>query len=616
MLKGTDRRFTTVGKSGFITSASVNNRQAAPVSRNFVTSALADAGGGGGGYSAGYNSTGKSAFIKLLDGFVPPDTKMRNMLFKDIYDHDPVAGAAVDIYATMPFSDFYLTGLKDRSILDTFHKSIERMRIKVILPAISRDYLVYGRFVGSTVFDANENIFSDIMPQDSNSLEITSVPFAGMDPLIDLTVPPNLKKFMENTTDPRVQNILKSIPQHIRENYQKGKIPLEPANTLFIPRRTGVGDSIGTSYYERILPVHIMEKAMIRGSIDQVQRRQRSIFHITVTGDGDDYVPTIANLESIRDLFVAADQDPTGAIIVTHSGVQPNEVRDASSFFRADELFEYFNSTKYKALGVSEAMITGEANFNSMDATLSLFIENIREYRTMITRELFYEKIFPAIAYANGYTKERYTVTGTSEQIGHNSRYMHGDDDYLYAVCSDERHGFNFRDQMIDTSTLAMPIVSWQKHLRPEGDEAFLNLLSAAEQHGVPIPLVMFASASGLDLNAILNSLDQEKAIRKRVQKYSDAIAEFANPNDQNQMQASFLKAASSGSKLKPKNLLTRDYPDWLLPHNKDKMGRFKVTSAKTVKHEYGKQLKMLQEVMAKRNEESRAKARAQRKPR
>ena len=327
MLKSSGRRFTTVGKDGFITSAATNKASAVTASRNYMTTAFEGTGSNTGGYSANYNATGKSAFTRLLDGFVPYDTKLRNMLFKDIYDHDPVAGAAVDIYATMPFSDFYLTGLKDRDALDVFHKSIEKMRIKVILPTISRDYLVYGRFIGSTVFDADENIFSDIMQQDSSAVEIISVPFAGMDPLINLTIPPKLKAFIENKTDPRVQQILRSIPKTIRDNYKKGTIPLEPANTLFIPRRAGTNEGIGVSYFERILPVHIMEKAMIRGSIDQVQRRQRAIMHITVSGDGDDFVPTMANLEAIRDLFAAADQDPTGAIIATHSGITPQEIR-------------------------------------------------------------------------------------------------------------------------------------------------------------------------------------------------------------------------------------------------------------------------------------------------
>ena len=284
-------------------------------------------------------------------------------------------------------------------------------------------------------------------------------------------------------------------------------------------------------------------------------------------------------------------------------------------FFAQTSCLNILTSTKYKALRcISEAMITGEANFNSMDATLSLFIENIRQYRTMLTRELFYEKIFPAIAYANGFTKDRYMVTG-SAGIGHNSGHIRGDDDYLYAVCADERHGFNFRDKMIDTSNLAMPTVSWQKHLRPEGDEAFVQMLGAAEQHNVPIPLVMYASACGLDLNAILSSLDQEYAIRKRVQKYTEKLAEFANPDDQNQVQAALFKA-TAGSNLKPKNFLTRNYPEYMLPHNVDKMGRYKNTSPKKVKQEYGKQLNMLKTVLAKRKEESLAKVRAQRKPR
>jgi hypothetical protein len=379
-------------------------------------------------------------------------------------------------------------------------------------------------------------------------------------------------------------------------------------------------DSSGTSYYERILPIHLMEKAMIRGSTDQVQRRQRAVLHITVTGDGDDFVPTMANLEAMRDMWATADNDPTGAIIVTHSGVQPSEVRGAGDFFRADELFEYFNSSKYKALGISEAMITGEANFNAMDATLSLFIEALREYRSMLTREIFYEKIFPAIAYANNFTKDRYTVTG-KDMVGHNSHsYIRDYDGELSALCSDERHGFNTRDKMIDTSTLAMPKIGWVKHLRPEGDTAYLQMLTEAQQQGVPVPLMMLASAAGVDLDSILNNLDQEYSTRRRVQKYNERLAEFAADNGQGgytQQASDILEVlASTKPKLKPKNFLQRDYDERSQPHNTDKMGRFKNTSTKQRNKMYNRQIKLIAEVLSERDRMARAEARQKKKPR
>lgn len=51
---------------------------------------------------------------------------------------------------------------------------------------------------------------------------------------------------------------------------------------------------------------------------------QRKILHVRV--GTDDYIPTLQELEEIRDLFLQADRDPTGAIVVTRHDIIATEL--------------------------------------------------------------------------------------------------------------------------------------------------------------------------------------------------------------------------------------------------------------------------------------------------
>lgn len=939
-----------------------------------VNSAFDSPANNGGGFGAAQTVVGKNVAIGMLEEFIPNDRHIRNRIFRDIYYHDAVGGGAVDIYATLPWSDFYLTGLQDRDALDVYHKSVESMRLKILLPAITRDYLVLGTFIGSTVYDREQNIFSAVMPQNvdfclvgetkvltsngwqtifelarprdrknfpilyqvngeyykgstpyytghksvyqvnlhngqhitgtrehklltyeykspgnhryvecwkqigdlkpgdkvtinsyqppeiakttefyealfigalmgdgtvrvrsannheypeivlfgkkrrllrqlekagvvkhsyprgdggifvllnhrakellhqykfqnkksvqitnltqfcgylsgliatdgnvstdinigggeylyqvldwllqygcahgrirvaaikgapsgdgeltkdhyslhfgktdcrkllpnlwlrkdqrrkltkllglkslqklpftkvvdvkyvgrrdvydiavpkihrfiangvvAHNCEIVEVPIYGMDPLITLKVPEATRKLFSNAKDPRAVRILDSLPRNMADSFRGGEIPLEPESTLYIPRRTLSSDAVGTSYYERILPVHLMEKALFKGSIDQAYRRQRAILHITMSGEGDDYVPTLQDMEHQRDMWMTADMDPTGSIVVTPGGVQPNEVRDASSFWRIDEVFDFLVTAKYRALSINEAFITGDASYNTVDASMSVFIESMRAFRGMLTQEIFYEKIFPAIALANDFTREEFQTLGRAQRKRRATpqleTYFNGQEyvtydrgrsgqRYFKALCDDTRHGLNIHNKQINIEDLAVPHISWQKHLRPEGDQAYLEMLATMQEKGIPVPMAAMAMAGGLDIYAVLNSMDEELKLRKRMKKYTDKLAEFMpqqQAGDDGQgggmstaaraLEAAAALASRSGIK-RPIGLFGREFDERLLPHYQHKNGNYRTTTGKGQRQQYEKIARRLSKVMAAKAEE------------
>jgi hypothetical protein len=537
--------------------------------------------------STAQNVVSKNTMSRLLEGFIYDDPKALRIMYEDIYKYDAIAGSAVDIFSSLPFSSFDLIGIEDEEVLEVYQRSCDNLKLKTSLPSISRDFLTFGAFVGTTLFDKNEKVFTNIMPQSLNSAKITEIPIYGVDPIIDLEVPNSLKQMMRDK-DPRLQKIFNDLPSQIKNDLNKGKIQLPPETTIYLARKTLTSDFMGTSYLQRMLPIHLYEKTLYRGTLDQANRRMRAILHI-LAGD-DEWIPPQEDLNNVRDLFMQADSDPTGAIIVTRPGIQPNEVRSATDFFRYDEVDPYFAQAKYRALNISESIITGEFSISTLDATLSVLVDSFRAYREMLTRDIFYEKIFPAVALANNFLAKDYQV-----QSSRRLRSTSALDNYTRhrVTCEDRNRNFTVRGVNYNTGNFAIPSLEWHKHLKPEGDAAYLELLNSLSDKGVPVTLGMYAAAAGLNLDSILRSMEPDLALRKDIASYLkqvNKVNQSIQPQDQDQqnMQSAEMLAAlvsnSRKRKLKPVGLGNREFTDADRMHERNKKGEFKSTSKRRMR--------------------------------
>jgi len=508
----------------------------------------------------GQTQTSSNVARATLENIFVEDPRIKRKIFRDMYYHDPVCGGAVDVYSNLPFSEFHLTGIKDKAILDKYHDSLESLHLRSLLPGISTDHLVLGAFIGNAIFDQDEKVFTSIMPQNIDNTEIVNIPLFGVDPIVDLIMPKDLSKIMQSK-DPRVAQVLSHIPQEFIEKIKAGRIPLDPSNTIYIPRRTMTAEPYGVSLYERVLPVHLIEKALMRGTIDVSNRRQRSLLHVMVGGD-DEWIPTQSDLESFRDLFLQGDMDPTGAIIVTRTGVNTNEIRAATEFWNVDQTFEYASAMKYRAFGLSEGILTGEISLSTLDASLSVMLDNIRNFRAKITHGLFYEKLFPAISAANDFVQDkRFQVTGDYKEVKDtlNTPYRS-----LYADVIPRHRNKVIAGEMINTRDLLIPKVVYHKHLSPEGDQAYLTMLNDMTTMGVPVPISMLAAAGGLDINQIISSFDEDVALRGKIAKYNEKLQQLAQESmggqGGQQFVGSALQAMAGFSVNKGPGLFNRDY--------------------------------------------------------
>jgi len=85
-------------------------------------------------------------------------------VYRDIYYHDSIGGAAVDLIADLTFSPFELGGVPD-SVKDVYQDKLANFDFATFLPELSLDYHVYGAFCGSLNFNAETKAFNSCIPR-------------------------------------------------------------------------------------------------------------------------------------------------------------------------------------------------------------------------------------------------------------------------------------------------------------------------------------------------------------------------------------------------------------------------------------------------------------------
>lgn len=437
--------------------------------------------------------------------------KLVTRLYRDMYYNDPVCGSAADLYSVLPFSDFSLGGISDPKAMDAFMEATERLNVRTLMPSISIDHLVTGQFIGSLLYNEQTKMFADIMPHAADNAKIDELPFFGQDPIITVAFPDHVKALMANTTSPRAQMLREMLGTSVVEKLSNPSLELDPLSTIYIPRRT-FSTGTGVSWFRRVLPIYLIEKNLFRGTLVESSRRQRGILHLSL-GEGDDWIPTIDDMNFMTDLFRNADADPLGAIITTRTGVAADEIRQGGDFWKVTDIWDSTSQFKMRAMGISESFLSGDANFANADNSMSVFIDSMRAFRDDITRKFFYNRLFPIISMVNGFSLNR------------KGKLIIRDDLMSKDTLTNMK-------TMADGSKLLIPTVHWSKQLKPEGDSSYLDMLTAMTEKGVPIPMRAFAAAGGFNLDMLLSSQDEELKVSKQVfeyqKRFNDLKAKYA----------------------------------------------------------------------------------------
>lgn len=450
----------------------------------------------------------------ILEGLVNTDSdKELYDLYREIYMMDTVCGPAVDIMSSLPWSDCSLMGVDDTKQLQYYEDTLDELGLISTMGALSTSYLVLGKIIGSLLFDSNRGIFTDIITHNPDDCEITPIPLRGYDPKIDLKISTDFKKFLASK-DPRDIEARKEINPQLMQKLKSGKIELEPLSTLYL-QRTLIPGIESMSYYTRVLPIWLIEKALMRGTIIGAWRRQRSILHIMA--GNEDWLPSDEQLSMLTQLFQNADRDPQGAVVTTRDGVQAQELRQGNDFWKVSDEWDIFANAKMRALGINDAFLSGEASYSNAEVALSVFMENIRSFRETMTSAILYDKIFLLLAKYHGFK------TRTQAEITNRVRLTDSErnrDPYG----KKKRLGMYASRNLAEAAQYNIPTVHWSKELKATGDTSVLDLLKQAQEFNIPIPLAMIATACGVSLTSVIDSFDEDKEQRKKIKAHMDEL--------------------------------------------------------------------------------------------
>jgi len=467
--------------------------------------------GGSGGYDI---SRFNPAYDRLEEGsviedWIPRDLPGINKMLRIIYNRDAIAGPAVDIMAQLPWSEFDLHGIEDKGILEFYEGASQLFGDKAQdMPAITTEFLVLGRFCASLLYDEDKGYWTDFVPHDSDFLTITPIPIRGFDPKIDLVLSPGIRQFLQSQ-DYRDQVAVKQLPPELLQSLRAGgAIPLDPLATLYVRRKSSPYDHVGTSIYTRIIPYWALEKALMNASVTAARRRAGNILHVQA-GIEDKWEPSPQEMDDIAGLFIQADEDPVGAVVATRTGVEASEIRQGGDIWKWSEEWQTFAEGKMRGLGISEALLSGDATYNNMEQARSVFTEQIIQLRQYLTNQVYYRR-FKTLARAHGFRKT------SKANLDHRVRIRK----------SGGLNNLSHEEAMeIPEDDLIVPTMQWRKSLLPEGDREYLELLEMLKEQGVPIPLKVWAARGGYDIHEAMDMLDDDIKMRKQIDAWKKATS-------------------------------------------------------------------------------------------
>lgn len=428
--------------------------------------------------------------------------KLVMRIYTDIYYNYAIAGSIVDIKANLMFSDFTLGGILDRRVASVFQENVDRLDLRTLMPDIAIDYNVKGGFVGSLLYNEKTRVFSRIMPHGYENTKVDPLPFHGTDPLLTVAFPEYIRTTMQSDS-PRIKALRDFLGPTVMQQLNEEALELDPKSTVYCARTTG-STTVSTSYYRRILPWYLLYKNLFRGTLVRSAARQKGLLHITLDGGGE-WEPTTADMNMVLDMFMAADADPIMAAVATRSGISTEEIRDPSGGWTIFDNVDAIDTICMKALGISDAFLSGESTYSNSDNATSFFIDSIRNERDFLTRKVLYNKIFPMISALNGY------VLSANGKLSTRGNSL----DKLDPLGS---------GRLQDGSRLLVPSVHWEKTLKPEGDSSYMDMLQSMTDKGVPVPLRAMAAAGGFNLDRLLADQEGDLFIQERVYQYQKSI--------------------------------------------------------------------------------------------
>jgi hypothetical protein len=500
-------------RRGFVNATGAEHAQSATLHEPLHTvSAAGTSAGGSGGTSGGSSNFLGSSGARVdrynpvyddlsrgtvAEDWIPLDPKLQNRMFRIMFSRGVIEGPVVELISELCWSDFDLTGIRDKEIMDTYMASKEAVKPETQLDFITKEYLVLGRVVLQLILDPTQGIWSDLVIHDTDYLKITPIPRSNFMPKIDLIPSPDLQAWARST-DPRDIESRKGIPQTLIDQFMQSRpIPMDPVVTAYLPRRSFFNDPFGTSFYIRNIPLWGLEKSLINATLTGHRRRSGPITQIAV--GSENWEPTPEQIDAHVSAYTAAEEDSVSSTIGTRYDVQFNQIRGSlQEMWKWQDEWSFLQEAKLKMFGVSDALLTGDANIDTTTAPTT-FLERLKAHRAYVTETFLMQKFFRGLASVHDFRKR------TPAELAHRIRIENPDKE------------------------LILPTIVFRKSLDTAADQARADLLDKMEEKGLPVNLAETNRAlGGGEIMERMRSAIEDLEFRLKMMKFNQLKKKIA----------------------------------------------------------------------------------------
>lgn len=197
----------------------------------------------------------------------PNFRQQANMNWRMFNKLDPVCGQATEMYATMPWGDFALTGEGvDGEIKQQLERQIELCRLKAMLPYFGSEYLIVGEVAPHLYYSSTDGIYTMLALHNPDFLDVIYVPSVMKEPLVQFRPDPKLRQII-TSNHPMMEDVRETMPKELLAAISSGQpIPLMAPNFSLIARRLHPYDIRGTSIYSRMWRAFMFEDCGVAGT--------------------------------------------------------------------------------------------------------------------------------------------------------------------------------------------------------------------------------------------------------------------------------------------------------------------------------------------------------------
>lgn len=391
----------------------------------------------------------------VAEDWIPRDPRLQNRMFRIMFARGVIEGPVVETISEMCWSDFDLAGIADQQILDTYWAAKDAVRVDRYLEDITREYLVIGRVVVQLILDAQAGIWSDMVIHDADYLDIGPIPRTGYMPKIDLLPSPELQEWVKSQDERDIESREGMSKELLDALAQNQPIPLDPATTAYLPRRSYFNDVFGTSFFVRNIPLWGLEKSLINATLTGHRRRAGPITQIAV--GSEQWEPTPEQIDALVAAYTAAEEDAVSSTIGTRYDVQFNQIRGSlAEMWKWQDEWSFLQEAKLKMFGVSESLIMGDLNIDTTTAP-TIFMERLKAHRKYIVETFLIQKFFRGLAVVHNFRRR------SEAELKHR------------IIVNDDEH------------ELILPTLIFHKSLDTTADIARADLLDKMQEVGLPV---------------------------------------------------------------------------------------------------------------------------------